>query len=180
MKITIDLEELNKYDLTPDEYVYLYIINSEEDYTDYSNFFNVDTGYLEERGFIKFDEDDNIILRGDSLKLFVVNSQETKFLEFWNNYPMKVPNGAGGHRVLRAKDPDSKQGREIKAKYLKLIKKQGVHENIIAGLDRYLLENRAKMTYLQGIEVFINQQTWEKYLFLDEDDADTLLREDRL
>jgi hypothetical protein len=77
---------------------------------------------------------------------------------------MKVPNGAGGYRILRAKDPNSQSAEKIKEKYLRIIKKQGKHKQIMEGLDGYLKENRSKLQYLQGVEVFLNQATWEKYI----------------
>ena len=84
-------------------------------------------------------------------------------------YPSKVPNGSGGYRVLRSKDTDSKQAKDLKVKYLKLIKTPGLHDKIIVGLDNYLKSLRPTMQYCVGVEVFINSQLWEKYYDLEEE-----------
>lgn len=171
MQVKLDIDEIFKLKLTPSEYLLLYVKYHNESLLDL-NFIShlgirIDNIVkLEDKGYIKVTGFDltSFVLREPAKNLFNQNVDDTKFYEFYGTYPMKVPNGAGGFRVLRSKDPNAQSAEKIKSKYLRLIKKSGVHKQIMEGLDGYLKEYRPKMQYLQGIEVFLNQATWEKYI----------------
>lgn len=164
MKITVDLDKLNKLELTPNQWCLLECL-----------FLNIDTPLItdselehaESEGYIKI-MPDNLVLRDKGRQLFEAKPSDSLFFEFFSKYPVKVIDGRGGYRILRTKDPDAKSVLELKKKYLTLIKQPGLHEKIIKGLDNYLLNMKTKMQFIVGIEVFINQFLWEKYLDLDE------------
>lgn len=97
------------------------------------------------------------------LALFEESDLDKKFDEFWELFPSSVPDGAGGVRILRAKTKESFEYKEVKRKYLGLIKKTGVHEKIIQGLKAQLHLNKHKMQFFQAINPWLNSRTYEKY-----------------
>lgn len=119
---------------------------------------------LEEQGFIKILED-GISKRTRFLEMF--ETKDSMFLEFWNTYPMKVPDGRGSTRILRPVNPESSIGKKCRDKYNSIIKgNPEKHKEIMACLDRQLKEERHKLQYLQQTQVWLNQRTYEKYLGL--------------
>lgn len=171
MELRINTDVLKYAGLTIDEYFLLYLYYNKLNLKDYSSIV-ISTGSLllslESKGFVKFADDcGDYILTKKSLILFE-SSVGNKFEEFWSIYPIKVPNGKGGYRAIKTKDIDSKQALECKKKYINLIKKPGEHEKIIKGLNIYLKSLRPTLQYCVGVEVFLNQQLWEKYLDLDD------------
>lgn len=104
-----------------------------------------------------------VSLTNRGLALFEESDLEKKFDEFWELFPSKVPDGAGGYRILRTEGKDTHEYRETKRKYLTLIKKTGVHDKIMKGLRGYLYQERFKLQYTKGIQVFLNQHIWERY-----------------
>jgi len=156
MIVKIDLEVLKKEDLTPDDYVFLwglfYKINLDI-IEIYPNFIP-----LEEKGFIKIGDDD-YILSNQGRSLFEPQGIEAKFLEFWTSYPIRTPTGRG----LRDSSSDTKQAGVCKAKYEKVLKKNpNIHKSVMKGLTEYLKVSDKR--FLVAIEVFINQEMWNKYI----------------
>ncbi len=198
MKITIDIKELIKNELTLDEYFILYSLYK-KNYFELFNVFNCEESTilisdlikgLELKGFIK-DTKGIVSVVGDltliylklkALDLFEedLSNPDRLFETFWNMYPLKVPDGRGSYRILRSKDSDTKQALELKKKYIQLIKVAGTHTKIIKGLTGYLSNMRNKMQFIVGIEVFINQNLWEKYLDEEIVENNDRLKEDRL
>lgn len=164
MNFNVNLEKLSELKLTPNQYIFLQCL-----------FLNVDSSFitnpelkdLETEGFIKITTD-SVILREKGNKLFEIKPSDSLFLEFFTSYPIKVPNGKGGYRALRTKDTESKEAKNIKEKYFKIIKKPGEHEKILKGLKAYV---KNEFPYLVGIEVFLNAAKWEKYCDLDIDEV---------
>ena len=154
MTINIDLEVLIKEDLTPDDYVFLwglyhnYNLNDVEFYPNHIP--------LEEKGFIKLGEDWMLRTRGKLL--FEPQGLDAKFIEFFSSYPFRA-----GQRVLRDKNCDTKQALLCKRKYEIILKKHpNIHSKVMEGLHNYVksTENR----FLCGVEVFLNQEMWNKYV----------------
>lgn len=126
--------------------------------------------YLEVQNFIKITgtgEEPEIILRQRALNLFEEDAPQKKFEELWVTYPMKVPNGKGGTRPLRASTLDSKDAETCGTKYKKIIRNTpGLHEKIMQSLNLEL-EERAKsntMQYMHLLEVWLNKRAWERYV----------------
>ena len=162
MTINIDLEVLIKEDLTPDDYVFLWGLYHNHNLNDVE--FYPNHVPLEEKGFIKLGED--WMLRTKGKELFMPKGLDAKFIEFWTSYPSKVSNGHGGFRALRDSSADTKQALKCKEKYLQILKKSPkLHDLILKAMETYV---KNESPYLQGIEVFINQQTWNKYIGVDE------------
>ena len=94
------------------------------------------------------------------------------FAELISTYPMKVMTTDRGVRVLHAKDPDSKANARCKAKYRKIVgDKLYKHKHIMKCLDTQLTMERNNLAYMQNLETWINNHTWEKYENLDENDT---------
>jgi hypothetical protein len=174
MELKIDLDKLRKLKLNIPEYSYLFIRYHNLVITYYFNnpSNNIDFKYLENEGYIK-ETEEGIFLRQKAIDLFIESTPDTKFYEFYSNYPFKVSNGKGGYRVIRSKDINSKQATDLKVKYLKLIKTPGLHEKIMKGLFNYMESLKPTMQYIVGVEVFINQLIFERYCDLDDVDNKT-------
>ena len=173
MTINIDLEVLIKEDLTPDHYVFLwglyhnYNLNDVEFYPNHVP--------LEEKGFIKLGEDWMLRTRGKLL--FEPRGLDAKFIEFYHSYPYKVSNGKGGIRALRDNSTDTKAALDCKKKYLAVLeKKPNLHEVILKAMGVYV---KNESPYLQRIEVFLNQQSWNKYIGVEEDNEDNISEDNK-
>lgn len=100
---------------------------------------------------------------------------DRKFKELYEAYPRQVPNGSGGYRVLRSKDVNSQDALSCKKKYVSIIKDdKNLHDQVMRGLKTELYMRKTSMTYMQNLQTWINQKSWEKYMDLDvnTDDAD--------
>lgn len=95
------------------------------------------------------------------------------FEELYNTFPRQVPDGKGGQRVLRSKGLDSEDAKICKKKYESVVKNnKDLHDKIMKGLKTELHMRRNSMMYMQGMQTWINQRAWEKYMDLDIDEDD--------
>lgn len=95
------------------------------------------------------------------------------FEELYNTFPRQVPDGKGGQRVLRSKALDSEDAKICKKKYESVVKNnKDLHDKIMKGLKTELHMRRNSMMYMQGMQTWINQRAWEKYMDLDIDADD--------
>lgn len=153
MEIRVNLETLAQEYITPDDYVFLWGLFTGYDLTAVEMYPNYKQ--LEEKGFIKISED--YILTAQGRGLFEVKGIEAQFIEFWTSYPLK-----SGQRALRASSADSKNGRECLDKYKRILqKKPYLHPTIMKGLENYVKSTDSR--FLKAIEVFLNQEVWDKY-----------------
>jgi hypothetical protein len=172
MNVDIDFEVLEQTGMSADDYLYLYVIYKES-YA-YLNNLNLKPNLekLQEDGYIKLGETpDQHFIRQEFIDLFSSNFDQM-FAELIGNYPMKVMTTDRGVRVLHAKDPDSKANAKSKAKYKKIVgDKLYKHKHIMKCLDVQLTIERHNLAYMQNLETWINNHTWEKYENLDENDT---------
>ena len=171
MKIEIDFELLSSTQLSADEYLYLYIVHRKG--FNYLTQLNLkpDLEKLQKENYIKLGQTvDTHIIRQEFIDLFSSNFDQM-FAELVSTYPMKV-NTNTGIRILHAKNPDSKANEKCRNKYEKIIgTKLHKHKHIIECLNNQLTIDRDKLDYLQNLETWINNHTWEKYENLDENDT---------
>ena len=186
MLITIDTDKINSVELGPSEYVILKLLFDKEYEVLKSlvvagsfEWYNENTlksvlSHLEQRSWIKLTgvtEDldfSQISLRQKSYDLFEVN-QNQKFLDLWNRFPKKVPNGNGGYRTLRAVNSDSDGYKQSLKKWQSIIKgKPDLPDLMIKALNKQLTDTRSSLQYTQMFDVWLNKRTWEKYLDFDE------------
>lgn len=161
MELLINTDIINPLGLSMHEYLFLFYLNNELPVEQ----FHIDTSFLEDNGFIKLDESFKPKIRDKGKRIFLL--KEDAFTEFWNMYPSKVTDKTGASRVLKTEGLDTKQAREMRIKYLGVLKSSpGVHEKIILGLKNELFERKrsGNLGYMQNVETYLNQFTWEKYV----------------
>ena len=169
MKIDIDFELLQQTGMSADDFTYLFITYRKA--FNYLNNLNLKPNLdkLEKDGYIKIGETpDNHVIRQEFIDLFI-SDFDSMFAELISTYPMKVNSSSRGVRVLHAKDPDAMANKKAKIRYKKIVdNKLYKHKYIMTCLDKQLKIERNSLEYLQNLETWINNHTWEKYENLDE------------
>lgn len=162
MIIEIDTEKLVQLELTADEFLFLSMLSRDLDSSDLKLI--VDRERLQTNGWIKLGEEDECTLREKFNDEFST-TEDVIWHGLLSHYPLKVI-ASGTVRILRAKDPNSKANAKAKSRYLKYIgKNKQKHEHVIECLQRELLLRRKgnNLGYMQQLETWINNHTWEKY-----------------
>ena len=164
MTIEIDLELLKTTNLSADEYIGLYLVfRKGYTYLDKLNL-NIDWNNLETKGYIK----DSVVT--DKFKQLFYNNFDAMFDELMSIYPSKVES-SNGVRVLHAVDPKAKSNLKARNRYKKVVgNKLHVHNRIIKLLKVQLNVQQDNLAYLQNLETWINNHTWEKYENIKEND----------
>jgi len=172
MKIEIDFELLSSTQLSADEYLYLYIVNRKG--FNYLTQLNLkpDLEKLQRENYIKLGQTvDTHVIRQEFIDLFSSNF-DSMFAQLISTYPMKVYSKNRGVRILHARDPDAKANEKNKKRYKKIVdSKPFKHKHIMNCLDKQLTIERDNLEYMQNLETWINNHTWEKYENLDENDT---------
>ena len=172
MKIDIDFELLQQTQLSADDFLYLYIIYRKG--FNYLTTLNLKPNLdeLQSKGYITLGETaDQHVIRQEFINLFS-NNFDQMFAELVNVYPMKVNSLRSGVRILHAKNPDAKANEKAKNKYSKIIgTKAYKHKHILNCLNKQLIIEKDNLGFLQNLEVWINNHTWEKYENLEENDT---------
>ena len=172
MKVDIDFEILQATQMSADDFLYLYLIYKQE-YTYLPNLnLKPNLDRLQAEGYIKLGEtSDQHFIRQEFIDLFS-SSFDQMFAELIGTYPLKVNSPGRGVRVLHAKDPNAKSNLKCKLRYKKIVGgKLYKHKSIIKCLNNQLQLERDNLGYLQNLETWINNHTWEKYENLDENDT---------
>lgn len=168
MQVEIDLELLAVNEMSADDYLALYTIYRKGFKTLRSLNLKPNWVELQEKGFIKLGTShEKSVVRQKFIDLFSSDFDQM-FNALLIRYPMKV-NSSKGIRVLHAADPSSKSNKKAKDKYRRVVgSKKFVHDRIMKLLDVQLRVERDNLGYLQGLEVWLNNHTWEKYVDIDE------------
>jgi hypothetical protein len=172
MKVDIDFEILKETGMSADDFLYLYILYK-ENYNYLSNLnLKPNLDQLQDAGYIKLGETpDQHCIRQEFIDLFSSDFDQM-FAELIGTYPLKVNAPDRGVRVLHAKDPNATSNLKCKLRYKKIVgDKLYKHKKIMKCLDNQLRIERDSLGYLQNLETWINNHTWEKYENLDEDDT---------
>ncbi len=165
MEILVNTEILMESKLKAEQFIALYLIWKEEHGICHEMYPDMNFKHLENNGFMKCLSDDKSqwVVR-DKFKVLVTTDDNHMWYQFCKTMPFKVPNGYGGNRILRAKDPDAGTNKKIKKKYLQVVSnKPALHKTILKCIDIQLHEMRHSMQYLQNTDTWLNQRTWEKY-----------------
>lgn len=190
MEIKVNISEIIKLGIGPTEYCLLSILHQKNyellnqltligvlDYVDNKDYIGL-MKMLERKGWVKISVDESefsfkdVHLRQKALDLFdnSGNKGDSKFMTLWTKFPMKVPDGKGGHRVLRSKTSDTHSGKVCKEKWLKIVKADPLQADLmIKGLDKQLETCRGNLQYLNELEFWLNKRVWEKYVDLEEE-----------
>ena len=176
MTIEIDLELLKTTDLTPNEFIGLYL-TLRKGYSYLQELkLDIDWKNLEEKGYIKITEVNTIGSHTitDKFKALFSNNFDSMFEELISIYPSKV-HASNGVRVLHAVDPKAKSNLKAKNRYKKVVgNKLHVHNKIIKLLKVQLNMQQDNLAYMQNLETWINNHTWEKYENINENDKRTV------
>jgi hypothetical protein len=164
MRLEIDFEVLKLTKMSADDYLYLYIVYRKG--FNYLNILNLkpNLSKLKENGYIEIGETpENHRVTQDFIDLFVSNFDQM-FTDLVAKYPWKVSSPGRGVRVLHAVDPKAKSNNKARSRYKKIVDNKPIlHKHIMQCLDRQLLVNKDNLGFLQNLEVWINNYTWEKY-----------------
>ena len=179
--VLLDLEVLKNLAITPHEYILCYLLYNQESIGDYLNITKEFKDEVVKKAVksglilnLSSDVEFKVILTQAGKDLFI--SKADPFLEIFNLYPMKVPDGKGGYRLLRAKDPDTLKGKECKIKYNKIVKNNlPLHQKIVKALETQLAMNKHSLQYLQQFEVWLNQRTFETFYDVGDTGTDQLI-----
>ena len=172
MKVEIDFDVLKETKMSPDDFIYLYIIYRKGfNYLQQLNL-KPNVEQLQSDGYVKLGETpENHTIRQNFIDLFVSDFDQM-FAELVGTYPMKVNSPGRGIRILHAKDPDAKANDKCRNRYKKIINnKPYKHKHIMRCLNIQLKVERENLGFLQNLETWINNHTWEKYENLDENDT---------
>ena len=168
MQVQIDVNLLVENGISADDFLALYAIYRKGFKTLDKLKLNPNWDDLQSKGYIKLgDSVEKHIIRQEFIDLFSSDFDQM-FAELISTYPMKVSTNRG-YRILHAADPNCKSNQKAKAKYSRIVgTKKFVHEKIIKFLKVQLRVERGKLEYMQQLEVWLNNHTWEKYINMDE------------
>jgi len=172
MQIEIDIDLLIENDISADDYLGLYALYRKGFKTVRKLNFKPNWKKLEQKGFIKLGAKlEDAVIRQEFIDLFS-SDFEQMFTELLNAYPLKVRTKNGGYRILKAADPNAMANHKSRERYKKVIgTKRFLHDKIMKLLHVQLKVNRDNLEYMQQLEVWINNHTWEKYINIDENDT---------
>ena len=165
MILEINTETLEKFGITADDFLYLYLLYSECYDLIEKLELQPNTNSLQTKGLIKLGEEtQDHIIRQKFLDLF-----QTSFDQLWSellsHFPIRVYNN-GNTRVLRAKDAHAKANNKAKEKYKKILNgSKMLHDRIIKNLQSELVLRKSSdsLGWMQMLPTWINNYTWEKY-----------------
>jgi hypothetical protein len=168
MKIQIDLSKCKLNNITPDQYVLLYLIY----HKDYNlieqlltrqgaiNLKNelVETKYILSKKDVTFKQ--TLLSNSHICKLLDIREDKIKFVDFYIEYPIRV-----GSRVLRAANVDTVLGAKHQKKYLSKVTTKEQHDAAIAAICAFVNKQRVsrKLEYLPNMETVLNNAMWEQW-----------------
>tara|TARA_R100001463_G_scaffold13104_1_gene35135 strand:- start:62 stop:607 length:546 start_codon:yes stop_codon:yes gene_type:complete len=172
MTIEIDLELLKTNDLSPDEFIGLYLV-LRKGYSYLKDVkLNIDWKNLEDKEYIE-DWTANTLVVTNKFKSLFTNNFDAMFEELISVYPNRVHTKTSV-RVLCAADPKAKTNDKARKRYKGVVgRKLHLHNKIIKALRVQLKVQEDSLGYMQNLETWINNHTWEKYENLNENDGRT-------
>jgi hypothetical protein len=171
-EISINLIQLLKLNLTVNEYLTLLKLKliGEDISFPFSSTEScisslIEKGYMIVDGdLLKFSHKGEKVFKEAGVRI-----SEKDFEELYNLYPSKT---AGGRRLrssarLNSGSP-TRDFSTCYRKYCNIVKDLSMHEDIVSATKNMLYDykRRGSMEFLQNIETYIHQRTWEKYLDL--------------
>jgi len=167
MTIEIDLDLLKTTNLTPNEFIGLYLtLRKGYSYLDELTL-DIDWTKLESKGYIDCDNSEIT----DKFKKLFSNNFDVMFADLISTYPNRVHTSTST-RVLCAADPKAKTNLKAYKRYKTVVgNKLHVHNRIIKLLKVQLKIEEDNLGYMQNLETWINNHTWEKYENLNENDG---------
>ena len=180
MNIEIDTNILKEHNLSADDYVYLYIIQRKGHQYLQTLTLKPNLTTMQINGYLELGEHDTLVLTTKGTGLFYSDFDQM-FSELLDLYPMKVSSPGRGIRILHAKDPSAKANLKAKKKYKSIVRaKKAKHDSIITSLKTQLEVDKENLGYLQNLETWLNNHTWEKYENIDYDNEQSLSSSPRI
>ena len=169
MQVEIDINLLMDNSISADDYLALYALYRKGFKILGRLKLNTNWEELQKKGFVKLgDKIEEHIVRQEFIDLFASDFDQM-FAELLVAYPMKVQTRQG-MRILHANDPNAKANKKAKDRYRRVVgNKRFIHDKILKLLDKQLKIERGRLEYLQNLEVWINNHTWEKYSNIESD-----------
>jgi hypothetical protein len=167
MNIEINTDFLIAYGISADDYLYLYIVQRNGHKYLQTLTLNPDIDSMIDKGYLRLSEDKHVIT--EAFKLLVTTNYDDMFAELIDTYPMKVQSPGRGVRILHAKDPKARANEKAKKRYKQIVKtNKNTHDHIIKCLNIQLDVDKDNLGYLQNLETWLNNHTWEKYEDINE------------
>jgi hypothetical protein len=170
--VTIDILEIGKLKLNINEYLTLIKIRHDDENKsfpfeiDYKYIQRlIDKEYIKEHYYVDTTQDPHKQRWSLTEKGLAIFEGEDLFEEFYSLFPNYVETGIG-RRAISAKDPNSISGKNTHEIWKRTTKnKPGLQRKVIECLKRELEHRRStnSMSYLQGIDTWLRQATWEKW-----------------
>tara|TARA_R110002073_G_scaffold82643_7_gene197347 strand:- start:4690 stop:5247 length:558 start_codon:yes stop_codon:yes gene_type:complete len=165
MVVNVDTDTLQKFGISANDYLYLYLLYTESHSVIKQLSIDPDTKVLQTKGLVKLGEKlEDHTVRQEFLDLF-----QTSFDQMWaellSHFPIKV-NGTNGLRVLRTGAFDAKSNQKAKLKYKSLVgKDRALHDRVVKGLKNELdfRKKSDSLGFMRALPAWINSYTWENY-----------------
>jgi len=170
MVIEIDTDRLISMGLSPDEFVFLTMSNQNASTQNLK--LNVDLDLLQTNGWVKLGEEEDLVIR-DKFETNTVSDFDQMWAGLLSWFPIKVI-AQGSVRMLRAQNADAKANEKAKLKYKKIVGTDKIkHERIVKCLERELdfRKRGNSLGYMQMLETWVNNNSWEKYDFVETKDG---------
>ena len=167
MNIEIDTNILIDHELSADDYLYLYIIQRNGYEYLQTLILKPNLATMQTNGYLTLGEQGKFIVTKKFMDL-TYSDYDQMFSELLDLYPMKVISPTRGIRILHAKDPNAKANAKAKKKYKSIVRsKKSKHDSILDSLKIQLNVEKDNLAYLQNLETWLNNHTWEKYENID-------------
>ena len=162
----INLKFITEQGLSPDEYTYLYVVYRDAyPLLEKLKLSDVRQGLIDDGWLVEGDLD----LVSSKFERLFVSDFDAMFTELIATYPNRVKTSSGTVRVLCAKDPDAHSNKKARSRYQRIVKnKPNLHAHIIECLKKQLTVQESQ--YMQNIETWLNNYTWERYADIDDKD----------
>ena len=165
MIVEINTDILERFGITADDFLYLYLLHAKSYDCLERLTLNPDTESLQTKGLLKLGEE----LRDHVVRQTFLDMFQASFDQMWSellsHFPLKVYNN-GMMRVLRARDAQAKANAKSREKYRKVVGEDLVkHQFILKCLQNELELRKSTNTlgYMQMLSTWVNNYTWEKY-----------------
>lgn len=170
MTITLNLKILKELSLSPNEYVWLFYLYSNQINESINIIVDVDTNRLQDLKYIKI-TDTGYVLRSKGRALFE-DDEDKYFYSFVALFPIKTPSG----RYLSPNpNTESKKLNDLKAKWKKIFKNNNIAKEKAIKVLSAEIDYRKKMRtqeYMHNADTWLNQADYENYEYLLDENLD--------
>ena len=173
MVVEISTESLKEFGISANDYLYLHLLCNKGHDILVDLDLDVNLEDLQTKGFLKVGEtvEDHVVREKFLTEHFTPFDQ--MWSELLSHFPLKVADARGSVRVLRSKDSNAATNAGAKKKYKQYLKSDpNKHKEVIKALENELKIRRdgGTMHFMQMLNTWINQHTWEKYIGLEADE----------